>query len=79
MKEATDDKFLDVIDSLRELRKKYTIPGIGALGLKEPNSVNSRLGCESTKSNRNLKSEIEFESAIVELINAYNKVTALNE
>jgi hypothetical protein len=62
LKESTDNKFLEVIDCLRELRKRnFNVP------------QSSSLGSESTKSNRNLKTEIEFETSVVDIINAYKK------
>ncbi|CAI2360634.1 unnamed protein product [Moneuplotes crassus] len=60
IKEATDSKFLEVIDNLRELRRKNY------------NNVDSQ-GLSTSKSNRSIKTEIEFESSVVELISAYNK------
>lgn len=62
LKESTDNKFLGVIDCLREMRKRnYNISKPG------------HSGNDSSKSNRNIKTEIEFETSVVELINAYNK------
>lgn len=66
LKESTDSKFLEVIDNLRELRKKNCASNMQT-------TRSNRVFWDSTKSNRNLKTEIEFESAIVELINCYNK------
>jgi len=61
LKEKTDSLFLQIIDNLRELRKN---------NFSHTENKDSRIHCES---NRNLKTEIEFESNIVDLINWYNK------
>ncbi|CAI2359918.1 unnamed protein product [Moneuplotes crassus] len=60
LKECTDSKFLEVIDNLRELRRKNY--------LSTENQVSA-----SSKTSRSIKTEIEFETSVVELINAYNK------
>lgn len=62
LKESTDNKFLGVIDCLREMRKRN-------FNISKP----GHSGNDSNKSNRNIKTEIEFETSVVELINAYNK------
>ena len=66
LKENSDWKFLEIIDSLRELRKFH-------FNNRNHSSASNKVACDSTKSNRNLKTEIEFESTIVDLINWYNK------
>ena len=62
VKEISDVKFLEIIDNLRELRKVN-------FNNRNHSSTSNKIACESTKSIRSLKTEIEFESTIVELIN----------